>query len=80
MTPAIIALLSCMPTENAYGKMTAEWSEQRLIMGMSRTGGIVEMWTGKDGAWTLVLTMPDGQSCLIDVGEGAMIVPQGDPA
>ena len=38
-------------------------------MGMSTNGGLVELYTSDTGTWTLMLTQPDGVSCLIAAGQ-----------
>jgi hypothetical protein len=38
-------------------------------MGMSTNGGLVELYTSENGTWTLMLSQPDGVSCLIAAGE-----------
>ena len=42
-------------------------------LGIARNGGIIELFTSKDGAtWTLVLTMPNGLSRVVASGKSWM--------
>jgi len=38
-------------------------------MGVSTNGSLVELYTSENGTWTLMLTRPDGVSCLIAAGQ-----------
>ena len=39
-------------------------------MGLSTTGDMVEILAdGTDGSWTIVMTLPNGLSCLVAAGE-----------
>lgn len=44
-------------------------SEQRTAAGISGNGGLVELFTGEKGSWTLLMTIPGGPTCLIGAGE-----------
>jgi len=44
-------------------------SEQRTAAGLSGNGGLVELFTGEKGNWTLLMTMPGGPTCLLGAGE-----------
>ena len=49
--------------------------ERKTAGGLSGSGGLVELFTGDSGTWTLLLTLPGGPTCLLGAGEdweGAM--------
>lgn len=43
--------------------------EQKTAAGLSGNGGLVELFTGVAGSWTLLLTLPGGPTCLLGAGE-----------
>lgn len=43
--------------------------EQKTAAGLSGNGGLVELFTGDAGTWTLLLTLPGGPTCLLGAGE-----------
>lgn len=43
--------------------------EKRTAGGLSGSGGLVELFTGDAGTWTLLLTLPGGPTCLLGAGE-----------
>ena len=49
------------------------YAEESVGLGIARNGGIIELFTSKDGAtWTLVLTMPNGLSRVVASGKSWM--------
>ncbi len=49
------------------------YAEESVGLGIAQNGGVFELFTSKDGAtWTIVLTMPNGLSQVIAVGESWM--------
>ena len=53
------------------------YAEESVGLGIAQNGGVIELFTSKDGAtWTIVLTMPNGLSLVIATGESWMqIIP-----
>ncbi len=46
-------------------------------MGLAMNGAVVEVFSTVDGtSWSLLMTMPDGRTCLIVAGESWMSVTQ----
>jgi hypothetical protein len=62
--------------EDVVEKLGAEYAEQPTSIGVARNGGVIELFTARDGAtWTMILTMPDGTSRLITAGENWIKMP-----
>jgi len=50
--------------------LEAQYGEVEVGFGVTVDGALLELATAKDGAtWTLMRTMPSGQSCLVAAGE-----------
>ena len=46
------------------------FAEISVARGLSANGGMVEIYATDDGAtWTMVVTTPEGQSCVVASGE-----------
>ena len=43
--------------------------------GLSNRGHLVEVFVSPAGSWTILLSQPDGRSCLVDTGEAWVMVP-----
>ena len=51
-------------------KLAKDYAEVPVGMGLANNGGVVELFSSKYGAtWTLIVTMPNGESALITSGE-----------
>lgn len=59
-----------LPRADVVEKLSAQYAETQTAVGVTQQGGVVEVFTSKDGStWTLVLTKPDGTSRVIAAGE-----------
>ena len=50
--------------------LSAQYTEYPVSMGLASNGGIVEVLSsGKGDSWTIIITMPNGQTCVVGSGE-----------
>jgi len=59
----------CTTHEFMTDRLKKRYSEEPVSMGLSSNGGVMEVYASEEGTWTLIITRPDGTSCLIDAGE-----------
>lgn len=45
------------------------YAEAPVSMGVTTSGAIIEVFASEKGTWTLVITQPNGLSCLIAAGQ-----------
>lgn len=77
-----IALLACTPHAEAaetgacaargevVAKLAQRFGETLRSVGLQRADGLVEVYASeKTGTWTILVTRPDGMSCLLAAGE-----------
>lgn len=79
----LAAGLACLPTPDAHSQLAQEYGENRVMAGLSTSGAIIEMWASSEGTWTVLMSMPDGMSCIMDAGQGFLSFPfeaEGEPA
>ena len=59
-------------------KLLAEkYKESPVAIGVTNNGGLVEVLsTGNGGTWSIIMTTPQGMSCLVAAGEGWKSVQQ----
>ena len=79
VTAALIAAAIALPAtaQTVCGKrsdvlqqLSTKYSEMPAAMGLSNDGGVIEVLTSPDGhTWTIIVTKPDGSSCLVIAGE-----------
>ncbi len=63
--------LLCDRRANIIGSLAEKYREAPVAIGVTSTGSIVEVLTTGDGTtWTIIVSNPNGTSCLIAAGEG----------
>ena len=61
---------SCGPREAVLELLHANYAESTVAIGLASSGGVIEVLAAEDGrTWTILLTMPDGNSCVVATGE-----------
>jgi hypothetical protein len=45
------------------------YSEEPISMGLSGSGGVIEILVSNAGSWTILITRPTGVSCVVSAGE-----------
>lgn len=58
----------CGPRDTVIAALTGKWAEKRTGAGVSGLG-LVELYASPKGTFTVLLTKPDGVSCLISSGD-----------
>ena len=63
--------LLCDRRANIIGSLAEKYREAPVAIGVTSTGSIVEVLTTGDGTtWTIIVSNPNGTSCLVAAGEG----------
>ncbi|CAA7614166.1 hypothetical protein [Magnetospirillum sp. UT-4] len=75
---AIVAADSiCAPREVLLASLSREYTEAPKAIGLANNGAVVELLTAPDGGtWTILMTRPDGTSCVVAAGEAWDTLPQ----
>lgn len=61
--------LLCNKRSEVMKNLSANYKEAPTALGMASSGGVLEVMTSKDGqTWTVLLTKPDGTSCMVAMG------------
>ena len=69
----------CDRRAKVLGHLAQKYKEAPIAVGVTSSGGIVEVLTTGDGeTWTIILSDPNGTSCLIAAGEGWRSLPFDD--
>ena len=66
---AQMAQMVCGERVAIVGALKAGHQEQKTAAGLAGNGGLVELFTGDAGSWTLLLTLPGGPTCLLGAGQ-----------
>ncbi len=60
---------TCGERTDMLANLKDKFHEQPSGIGITGNGGVVELLTSETGTWTLMLSFPNGRSCLMAVGE-----------
>jgi hypothetical protein len=61
---------SCSNRTDVLNHLANNYSEAPVAVGLAENGGVIELLTsGKGNTWTIIITMPDGTSCMLAAGE-----------
>ncbi len=57
--------------------LSEKYSEAPIAVGVTNNGGLVEVLSTGDGnTWSIIITSPQGMSCLVAAGEGWRLIEQ----
>ena len=73
--PAMAQQMPCAERNALVGELKEKYKEVAQGVGMTGNGAVMELMTSDKGSWSLVMTMPNGKSCLIATGSGWEQVP-----
>lgn len=59
----------CGKHEDIVQALKLNWQEDRTAIGLSSTGAMMEVYSSPEGTWTLLMTTPEGSTCLVSAGE-----------
>ncbi len=75
MLPATAQQLPCGKRDEMVKSLFSQYREQPRAMGLANQTAIIEIFTSKSGSWTILLTKPDGASCIVSAGEAWEDIP-----
>ncbi len=69
MASPAMAQMVCSDRDKFLKHLNDGYSEAPVAMGLASNGSVLEVLASGKGTWTIILTMPDGQSCVVASGE-----------
>jgi len=70
-TQIAFATPQCGPREAVTKLLADRYGESRRAMGIAGTDAVVELYASDaTRTWTITITLPDGQMCLMTSGQG----------
>ena len=73
----------CDQRDNVLETLQSKYREKPVALGVTHNGGLVEVLTTFNGnTWSIIVTTPQGMSCLVAAGEGwkTLVGALDDPA
>ena len=60
--------VACGPRTDIVKRLADKYQELQVAMGLSVTGNLVEVFVSKEGAFTILLSEPNGRACIATTG------------
>jgi len=77
MASTAMAQPQCNEHKQVVELLAQKYKEAPVASGVTNNGGLVEVLSNaKGGTWTIIVTTPQGVSCLVAAGEGWRIMEQ----
>lgn len=60
----------CNQRDEVIGHLAKKYGEIPVAVGVTNKGGLIEVLTnGDSNTWTIIMSLPNGTSCLVAAGE-----------
>lgn len=69
MGTASAAPHACAKRTDAVSHLATKYEEAPVAMGIANNGGVLEVLSSEKGSWTILVTMPNGVSCMLATGQ-----------
>lgn len=61
---------NCGQRTTVLDYLSAKYAEKPVAMGVAANGGLIEVLTSNEGStFTIIVTMPEGETCMVAAGE-----------
>ena len=81
LAPSAHGQQPCPERQTVIDYLMQEFDEAPVAMGLANSGGLIEVLTnGQGNTWTILITTPDGRSCMVAAGRGWQDLPETVPA
>lgn len=78
--PAWAQALACAPRAGLVTKLEADYGETLSARGLQNPNGLLEVFASKEsGSFTVLISRPDGISCILSTGTHWMVEPVVPP-
>lgn len=69
-SPVAAQQMRCAPHEEVERHLAERFAEQPVGIGVTLQGALMEVFAGPEGTWTVVVSNPNGITCMVAAGEG----------
>src|SRR3546814_13805474 len=68
--PAAAQAPQCAPREAVLERLSSDYREEPVSIGVTATGSLLEVLASPEGSWTIIITVPGGPTCLVSSRKG----------
>ena len=67
---------ACAKRGDDLKHLSSKYTEAPVALGLANNGGVVEVFSSQKGnSWTIIITMPNGPTCMVAAGENWEEIP-----
>lgn len=67
---------ACAPRDAIVEKLKEKYGEDQRGLGLGGKKSVIELWSSeKTGTWTIVMTRPNGTTCIVAAGDAWLEAP-----
>ena len=66
----------CVPRSVLVERLSEKYGETTVSRGITNAGAVLEILASEGGAWTVLVSLPNGISCLIAMGRAWENIPR----
>ena len=71
---------NCAPRDVVLEKLAEDFAETRRAIGLGAENVVVEIFAAETGSWSIIVTFPNGATCLVASGEAFEMILEPLPA
>lgn len=76
LPPPSFAQTACAPRGDIVEKLKEKYGEDQRGMGLGGKEAVIELWSSEEtGSWTIMMTRPNGVTCILGAGDSWMDAP-----
>lgn len=80
-TDALAQGANCAPRDMVLSRLAEKYKESRQSMGLGTNNQVMELFASDEtGSWTILVTMPNGMTCLVASGQAFEALAEALPA
>lgn len=73
--PPAVAQAACGDRDKFVALLGDNYAEQPRAIGLTASGRVLEVFTSSSGTWTMLVTYPNGVTCVVATGDSWEAVP-----
>ena len=74
ITSTAAAQMACLPRTDIISKLAEKHKEKQIAIGLETGGRLIEVFTSDSGSFTILVSYPNGISCIASSGENWQIL------
>ena len=70
--------VACAKQDKMMENLRINHKERVIAMGVTKRGLMIQLMEANNGSWTLLLTSPTGNACILETGDAWEMIPRSE--